>query len=171
MRASRRANSLRASEGASAWAPLASHSLALALSDLPRSHPGYRHLLGDYREFMAVLARFQNEDGLWRNVIDEPGAYAEFSATAMIGFAMLRGIERGWLDKRLYQPRVEQAWRAVLARVGPSGHLLDVCESTARMSSAADYLHRAASAGPDARGGAMALLFATELAGLGHGEL
>jgi len=145
--------------------------LALALSDLPRRHPGYPQLLRDYRDLMAVLARFQDADGLWRNVIDDERAYGEFSATAMIGFAMQRGVERGWLAKRDFEPRIARAWRAVLARVGPAGHLLDVCESTARMRSADDYLHRAATAGADPRGGAMALLFATELAGLSRGEL
>ena len=120
---------------------------------------------------MAVLARFQDPEGMWRNVIDYPGAFPEFSATAMIGFAMLRGIERGWLPESQYRPLVERAWQAVLARVGPEGHLVDVCESTPGQSSLADYMHRAALLGPDPRGGAMALLFATERAGLGHGDL
>ena len=123
-------------------------------------------VLRAYRDHMAVLARFQDQDGLWRNVIDYPGAYPEFSATAMIGFAMLRGIRKGWLPGRAYQPVVDKAWQAVLARVGPEGHLVDVCESTARMNSLDEYLHRAAILGPDPRGGAMALLFATEMARL-----
>ena len=37
----------------------------------------------------AALA--ERATGLWRNVDRSPGAYAEFSATAMIGFAMSRG--------------------------------------------------------------------------------
>ena len=115
---------------------------------------------------MAVLVSFQTPEGLWRNVVDYPGAYPEFSATAMIGWAMLRGIERGWLDGATYRPAVDRAWQAILERVGPEGHLVDVCESTARMTSLDEYLHRAAILGPDPRGGAMAMLFATELAGL-----
>ena len=35
---------------------------------------------------------------MWHEVIDQPGSYAETSATAMIGIAMERGIRRGWLD-------------------------------------------------------------------------
>ncbi len=140
--------------------------LALTLSEFPRDHPQYTMVLRAYRDHMAVLARFQDQDGLWRNVIDYPGAYPEFSATAMIGFAMLRGIRKGWLPGRAYQPVVDKAWQAVLARVGPEGHLVDVCESTARMNSLDEYLHRAAILGPDPRGGAMALLFATEMARL-----
>lgn len=140
--------------------------LALALSDFPPDHPARARILSEYRALMAALLREQESEGLWRNVIDHPGAYPEFSATAMIAFAMLRGVERGWLPKREYRAAVERAWRAVLARVGPRGSLVDVCESTAQARTLEDYLGRAAILGPDPRGGAMALLLATELAGL-----
>jgi unsaturated rhamnogalacturonyl hydrolase len=99
-------------------------------------------------------------------VIDEPASYPEFSATAMIATAMLRGIRNGWLDAGSYQPRVDLAWRAILARTDADGRLMDVCESTGKQKSLNDYLHRAAILDRDPRGGAMALLFATELAGL-----
>ncbi|HTT01715.1 MAG TPA: glycoside hydrolase family 88 protein [Steroidobacteraceae bacterium] len=140
--------------------------LAWALGEFPHDHPQYGWLLHQYQSLMAVLLRFQNEDGMWPNVIDHPGSYGEYSATAMIAWAMLRGTEQGWLPRRDYRPAVERAWRGILARTGPEGHLVDVCESTAGMSSLQDYLDRAAILGPDPRGGAMALLLATELAGL-----
>lgn len=140
--------------------------LALALSEFPQDHPDYERLLRDYQAHMAVLARYQDHDGLWRNVVDYPGAYPEFSATAMIGFAMLRGVRNGWLPAAQYQPVIDKAWQAVLSRVGPEGHVVDGCESTAKMKTVDEYLHRAAILGPDPRSGAMALMFATEVAGL-----
>jgi rhamnogalacturonyl hydrolase YesR len=140
--------------------------LAWVLADFPHDHPDYAWILRSYQEHMARLAQFQNEDGLWRNVIDYPGAYGEFSATAMIAWAMLRGLENGWLPEQPYRSAVQRAWLAVLERVGPGGTLVDVCESTARMGSLDEYLHRAAILGQDARGGAMALLLSTEMAGL-----
>ena len=84
----------------------------------------------DVNSNMAMLARFQDENGMWRNVIDRPGAYPEYSATAMIATAMLRGIRKGWLDPRVYQPLVDQAWQAIQLRTGADGQLVDVCEST-----------------------------------------
>ena len=78
---------------------------------------------------------------------------------------MLRAVRSGWVDSRTYQPRVEAAWRAILARTR-DGVVVDVCESTGKQKSLADYLRRAAIMGRDPRGGAMALIFATELAGL-----
>jgi rhamnogalacturonyl hydrolase YesR len=140
--------------------------LMLALSDVPLDQPQFSPLLHAFRDHMAALARFQDEDGLWREVIDYPGAYSEFSATAMIATAMLRGVNNGWLEWDDFQPLVEKAWRAILARTAPDGRLLDTCESTNRERSIEDYLRRAAIADRDARGGAMALMFALEMAGL-----
>jgi len=138
--------------------------LALTLTEFPPDHPAWPKLLRSYREHMAVLLRYQNGDGLWRNVIDEPGAYAEHSATAMIGFAMLRGVRNGWFDDEApYRAAVERAWRAVNARTGSDGTIIDVCESTARIDSLEGYLNREAIVGRDDRGGAMAMLFAVEL--------
>jgi rhamnogalacturonyl hydrolase YesR len=116
---------------------------------------------------MAALARFQDENGMWRNVIDRPGAYSEYSATAMIAAAMLRGIRNGWIDRTTYEPMVQNAWTAILARTAAGGGLVDVCESTGtRGLTDADYFRRAAILGRDDRGGGMAMFFATELAGL-----
>jgi unsaturated rhamnogalacturonyl hydrolase len=141
--------------------------LALTLSEFPRDHPAYPSLLASFRAHMTALSRFQDENGMWRNVIDRPGAYAEYSATAMIGAAMVRGIRHGWLDRKTYQPLVDRAWQAILARSGADGRLIDVCESTGtRGLTDEDYLRRAALAGRDERGGGMAMFFATEIAGL-----
>jgi len=140
--------------------------LALALYDFPKDHPAYPHMMAEFQQHMFTLAKFQDEDGMWHEVIDQPGSYAETSATAMIGFAMERGIRRGWLDPAAYQPRVNRAFSAVSARVGKNGQLVDVCESTNKQKTLEDYLHREAILGLDPRGGAMAMLFATEMGGL-----
>ena len=140
--------------------------LALTLTEFPVDHPEYARILRSFQDHMKVLASYQDRDGLWRNVIDYPGAYPEISATAMIGFSMLRGVRNGWLPARTYQPVIDAAWRAVNARTGTKGRFVDACESTTKMKSTEEYLHRAALLGPDPRTGGMAMLFATEMAGL-----
>jgi unsaturated rhamnogalacturonyl hydrolase len=139
--------------------------LALTLPELPREHPGFAHALASYQQLMAALLPLQTRDGLWRNVVDHPGAYGELSATAMIGFAMQRGLVGGWIGGEAYQAAVQRAWSAVNSRSSAQGSFIDVCESTARMNSLAEYLQRAALLGPDPRAGAMVMLFATELMG------
>jgi rhamnogalacturonyl hydrolase YesR len=140
--------------------------MALLLSDVPESHVAFPDLRDSFRRHMAALLPFQDADGMWHVVVDHPGSYAELSATAMIGTAMLRGVRRGWLDADTYQPRVDAAWRGVLARTGSDGSLVDVCESTNKQESLEAYLNRAAILGRDERGGGMMLIFATEMAGL-----
>jgi len=104
----------------------------------------------------------QAPDGAWREIIDEPGAYREETATAMLMTAMARGIRLGWLD-RSYRPVVDRAWRALAAHVVGDGTLIDVCASTGGGTTKRYYFDRPATSGADDRGGAMALFAAMEM--------
>jgi unsaturated rhamnogalacturonyl hydrolase len=139
---------------------------ALALSDWPAEHPFRSRVMADYQELMAALARHQTADGLWRNVVDYRGAYGETSATAMIAFAMERGVRRGWIPAPFYRDRIERAWNAVSARTSSDGVFIDVCESTNKQLTLGDYLNREATFGKDDRAGGMVMMLAAELAGL-----
>jgi unsaturated rhamnogalacturonyl hydrolase len=142
--------------------------LALTLTNFPKDHPDYPALLAAFQAHMKALSRYQDENGMFREVIDHPGAYPEYSGTAMIATAMMRGIRRGWLDASVYQPIVDRAWQAVLIRTASDGRLFDVAESTGtRGLTRDDYLRRAAILDRDPRGGAFAMMLATEIAGLG----
>ena len=142
--------------------------LALTLTDFPGNHPDYPALLASFQKHMKALSEFQDENGMFREVIDYPGAYPEYSGTAMIATAMMRGIRRGWLDKSVYQPIVDRAWQAILVRTASDGRLFDVAESTGtRGLTFKDYLRRAAILDRDPRGGAFAMILATEIAGIG----
>lgn len=136
--------------------------LALTLAELPEGSAAHAHALQAYRTLMDTLLPHQTRDGLWRNVVNHPGAFAEFSGTAMIGFALQRGLDRGWISGRPYRRALDLAWQAVNARTSPEGTFIDVCESTARLTTLEQYLQRQAILGQDPRAGAMAMLFATE---------
>lgn len=138
--------------------------LALTLTDLPAEHPGRADMLRAFQEHLASLRTHQDPTGMWHQVIDVEGSYRELTATCMISFAMLRGMKHGWLDRATYEPCVRKAWPAILARIGADGSLIDVCEGTGKQTSLRAYLDRKAILGPDDRGGAMALLVATEMA-------
>jgi hypothetical protein len=137
--------------------------LALALSNWPDDHPAKKGLIAEFQRHMEALKRHQDaKTGCWHQVIDHPESYDEYSCTCMIGFAMQRGIRRGWL-KANYQANVERAWRAVKERTGADGKLVNVCTGTGTQKTLRAYLERPAINGRDDRGGAMGLLFATEL--------
>jgi unsaturated rhamnogalacturonyl hydrolase len=141
--------------------------LAMTLSDFPKDYPEYSRLVAEFQKHMKALAPLQQQDGMWREVLDYPGAYPEYSGTAMIAIAMLRGIRQGWLERETYQPLIDRAWQAILVRTSSDGRVFDIAESTGtRGLTFNDYVRRAAILGRDDRGGAFALLLATEMANL-----
>jgi unsaturated rhamnogalacturonyl hydrolase len=139
--------------------------LTLVLADFPPSHPAYGDLLASYLQLLEALIPYQDADGMWREVIDYPGAFAEITTTAMIGIAIKRGIDRGWLDATVYGPVLENAWQGVLARTSLEGEFIDACTSTGKFDSLAAYLDRPAILGRDDRAGGIVMNFANEMAG------
>ena len=153
-------------DGRVAWGRgngFAALGLTETLTTLPAAHPARTNVLEIYRRQMGGLRALQAPDGMWRQVVDEPGAYREESVTAMTLAAMARGIRSGWLDSRTYRPVVDRAWRALAAHITEDGAIVDICTSTGSQATLRQYLDRPAISGFDDRGGAMALLAALEL--------
>lgn len=134
-----------------------------ALSALPANHQSRSQLLEIYRRHMRGMAAMQAPDGMWRQVVDEPGAYREESVTAMTLTALARGLRLGWIDGRTYRPIVDRAWRALAAHLTEDGAIVDICASTGSQPTLRHYLDRPAISGFDDRGGAMGLLAALEM--------
>ena len=61
---------------------------------------------------MAALLQYQDADGTWRQLIDQPEAWPETSCSGMFTFAMITGVKQGWLDEKTYGPaaRKGSAW-------------------------------------------------------------
>lgn len=161
---------MHAVNGPVAWGRgngFAALGLTEALAAMPVSDPNQARVLDSYRRLMDAARTRQAPDGMWNEVLDEPGSYREESATAMLMTAMSRGIRAGWID-RSYVPVVERAWRGVAAHVAEDGTIIDVCTGTGAGPTKQYYLDRAAVTGADDRGGAMALMAALEIAALRH---
>ena len=153
-----------ATDGPAAWGRgngFAAFGLMETLTAMPTGHPSRPALLAIFARQMKGLAAWQAPDGMWREVIDRPGAYREETATAMILTAMARGVRLGWID-RSYTPAVDRAWRALAAHIAEDGGLVDVCTGTGAGPTARYYFDRPAIEVPDDRGGAMALVAAME---------
>lgn len=137
--------------------------MALVLSDWPSDHPARPELLEEFRRHLrAVLPHQDLSTGCWKQVIDEPVSYLEYTCTCMIGFAIQRGLKYGWLESSEFQPAVDAAWKAIEQRTSPSGMLVNVCTGTGKQQTLEDYFNRTAIQGRDDRGGAMGLMFAVE---------
>src|SRR5206468_9658006 len=154
-----------AADGPAAWGRgngFAAFGLMETLTMMPKQHAARAELIAIVQRHMAAVKAHQSPDGTWRQIIDEPGAYREETATAMLMTAMARGIRLGWLDAS-FRPAVDRAWRAVVARVAEDGTVIDVCSGTGAGPTKRYYFDRPAVTGADDRGGAMALLAAMEM--------
>ncbi len=116
-----------------------------------------------HQRHLEALRAYQHGSGMWRQVVDAPGSYLEFSVTCMVGYALARGLRLGWLDASLRETLM-RAWQGVAARIDDAGGLVDVCTGTGVQQNLRGYLDRPAIFGIDERGGALALWFVTELA-------
>lgn len=137
--------------------------MALTLTELPDDHPARPEILKAFQSHLRALLRHQDDLGAWHQVIDHPESYPEYTATAMIGFALTRGLRNGWIKGSAFEVARDQAWRAIKRRTAEDGVLLDVCASTGKQKSLREYYDRPAIFARDPRGGAMGLLFSTEL--------
>lgn len=138
--------------------------LALSLSDWPEDRSERREWIATADSHLRVLLKHQDAQGCWHQVVDGPESYAELSSTCMITFAMIRGVQRGWLERDAYEPHIRRAWEAIKQRTASDGRLIDVCTGTGKMKSRREYYDREALLGRDPRGGAMAMIVAAEMA-------
>src|SRR5207244_4133178 len=117
--------------------------LVEVLTALPPQHPLRPAVLEIYRRQMDALRRVHDHDGmLWRQVIDEPGAYRELTVTAMIVTALARGVRFGWIDGETFKGTVELGWRALATRIVEDATLVDVCAGTGAGPTTRYYLDR-----------------------------
>ena len=141
---------------------------AEALTYMPEDHPSREELLHTHLLHLEGLAKCQDESGMWNQVIDMPETYLEFSATAMIGYSIARGLREGWLDEE-WRGVADKAWKGISQRISEQGELEHVCIGTGPLATLDEYVQRPYTDGPDERGGAMALWFAVEMARLETG--
>jgi rhamnogalacturonyl hydrolase YesR len=99
--------------------------LARVLQVMPPEY-GHRKLYQQqYHEMAAKIAALQQDDGLWRASLLDPGSYPlkETSGSGFDTFALAWGINRGVLDRATYEPVVRKAWKGLVACVTPEGKL------------------------------------------------
>ena len=136
---------------------------AEALSYLPTDGPGRAALEAKHGAHLEALIAHQDSSGAWRQVIDRPDSYLELTATAIIGYAIVRGMRSGWLSRDL-ESVAARAWGAVAERVDEAGMVRDSCPGTGPLPTLEAYLQREPISGHDDRAGSTALWFAVEYA-------
>lgn len=136
--------------------------LAELLCELPQDNQHYEVIRQGYEKMMHTLLKYQDEDGMWHQLIDVPESYKETSSTAMFGYAITMGYKNGLLPAELFRPASEKAWTGLIRYFEPDGKLRDVCVGTGQTNDINFYLTRPRSTG-DLHGQAPVLWFAYSL--------
>lgn len=130
---------------------------------LPPSSAAGAVLLARLQRQLRALLPLQGSDGLWRQVLDEPGAAPELTVTAMSVSALATARTHGWLPADSADAAIARAWTGVLSRVDADGGFSDVCAGTPAGPTLHFYLQRPMLRGRDDRAAAMVMQAAVAL--------
>jgi rhamnogalacturonyl hydrolase YesR len=136
--------------------------MAELLRSLPKDNPNRDRIMQGYKLMMSSLLKYQAQEGMWRQLIDDAETWPETSCTGMFTFAMITGVKEGWLDKKTYEPAARKAWLALISYIDEKGDIREVCEGTNKKNDRQYYLDRKRNIG-DMHGQAPVLWCATAL--------
>lgn len=109
---------------------------------LPKNNPDYNRIMTGYKVMMNSLLQYQAQDGMWKQLVDDPQSWAETSGTGMFTFAMITGVKNGWLDAKTFGPAARKGWLALIKYINANGEITDVCEGTNKKNDRQYYYDR-----------------------------
>ncbi len=112
------------------------------LKELPADHPNRPRIMEGYKLMMKTLAKYQEDNGMWRQLIDGPDTFEETSGTAMFTCAMILGVKNGWLSKKKYGEAARKGWMALVNHLDENGELGEICCGTNKHPDRDHYLTR-----------------------------
>jgi unsaturated rhamnogalacturonyl hydrolase len=107
------------------------------LEVFPEKHAQRAEVLAALQRLATAVAAVQDQErGVWWQVLDKPGFpgnYREASATAMLTYALSKGVRKGWLDQAKFKTVAERGYAGLLkefASVDAQGNveLRDICK-------------------------------------------
>lgn len=114
------------------------------LNNLPADHPGRDDLIKNLERQILGIARYQNGDGLWHQVLDRTDSYLESSCSAMFTYCIARAVNQGWIDER-YGSIAIRGWKGLTDhKITPDGQIKDICVGTGIEDNMVFYYNRPA---------------------------
>ncbi|WP_419698099.1 glycoside hydrolase family 88/105 protein [Mucilaginibacter sp. NFX135] len=140
------------------WIAMATVEL---LNDLPANHPKRAEIIKLLLRQIVGYARYQDQTGLWHQLLDKPDSYLETSVTAMYTYAVARAVNQGWINEK-YISIAQEGWKGLLTRITADGQLQDVCIGT-NMDTAIKFYYTRPTELNDTHGLGALLLAGTEM--------
>lgn len=111
------------------------------LNNLPASHPKRNELIKLLTQQLVGMARFQDQGGLWHQVMDKPDSYPETSGTAMFVYAVAKAVNEKWIPPT-YRSIAMEGWKKLSEKVRADGSVEDVCIGTGIADNISFYYNR-----------------------------
>ena len=86
-------------------------------------------LIDTLKNQVDALIKYQNENGMWNTLINDPASYQETSCTAGFGYGILKGVRLGYLPEN-YKEAGSKALSAVLKNIDEEGNVHKVSSGT-----------------------------------------
>ena len=96
---------------------------------MPKKHKAYKKIMKIYRSHLTALVKYQEENGIWHQILNDPSTYEETSCTAMYTLSMARGLNNGWLNDS-FRKNALSGWNAVANKIGDDGTVSGICRGT-----------------------------------------
>ncbi|MDR3725405.1 MAG: glycoside hydrolase family 88 protein [Terracidiphilus sp.] len=107
----------------------AAAGLARVIRSLPAERRTDRERLAAFaREIVDGCLRCQRADGLFHNVVDQPGTFVETNLAQMLGYAVYEGVAGGWLPKN-YRAHADKMRAAARAKMDAYGYVQGACSA------------------------------------------
>lgn len=136
--------------------------MAEVLDKLPENSIYFEPIMNGYLKMMETLLKYQSENGMWNQIVDDPKAWPETSCTGMFAFSFIKGVKKGWLKSEKYALPARKSWVALCEYIDENGDVTDICIGTNKKNDYQYYLDRAKMTG-DLHGQAPVLWCAAEL--------
>jgi unsaturated rhamnogalacturonyl hydrolase len=105
----------------------AAAGMARVIRSLPASMQQEKDMLAGYVvEILDGALVYQRADGLFHDIIDDPGTFVETNSAQMFAYTIYRGVAEGWLDRR-YVQYADKMRSAAHAKVDRFGLVQGVC--------------------------------------------
>jgi rhamnogalacturonyl hydrolase YesR len=114
------------------------------LNFMPVDFPKRDTIIRNLEKQIVGIAKYQDENGLWHQLLDKNDSYEESSCTAMFVYSIAKAINEGWIDKR-YASIAINGWEGLKnSMITPEGQMKNVCIGTGIQNDLVFYYKRPA---------------------------
>jgi rhamnogalacturonyl hydrolase YesR len=87
----------------------------------------YETLMQTGQEILDCMLKYQRDDGLFHDILDEPDTFTDGTSAMMMAAFIYRGLKEGWLAGRNYKQHADKARKTATKNIDEFGIVRGVC--------------------------------------------